>query len=279
MSPRRGGPPATTSSAPGILDSARSRVLSASCSVARSAIVTRRCLSLRSCAGPSGVNSSVSIPVGYDPDRTARDAEPGQVRLLVGAAGDHGADRAADRGLEPDPLGAGADRDHAVPPLGDAELVERLHHGNLKVAGGRQGREPAGPAQRVHHVGAVLAPPVVQRRAEGADLLNQVGFVRAGVGRADVLNRDAGGELGPLRQRLAVAPRVHGHLMTLTGQARAHLNQPGIVAHGGLVAVTGNRGAVLGYQGDLHRGCLSSLTGSHLRRAVGAGTLKLRARR
>ena len=66
-----------------------------------------------------------------------------------------------------------------VPALGHAQRVERLHHGNLEVAGGRQRREPAGPAQRVHHVGAVLAPPVVQRLAEGADLREQVGVVAA----------------------------------------------------------------------------------------------------
>jgi hypothetical protein len=111
------------------LDSARSTVPSASCSVATVPAVALVGRALR--GELVGVD-----PVRDDPDRTARDAEPRQVRLLVGAAGHHGADRAANRGLEPDPLGAGPDRDHPVPPLGHAELIERLHHGDLEVAGG-----------------------------------------------------------------------------------------------------------------------------------------------
>ena len=215
-----------------------------------------------------------------DPDAAAGDAEPGQVGLLVGAAGDDGADGAADRGLEPDPLGAGPGRDQPVPALGDAELVEGLDHGELEVAGGRQGRQAAGPAQRVHHVGPVLGPRLVQRRAERADLPDQVGIVGAGVGRADVLDADAGREVRPLGEPLAVAARVDSDLMALARQALAHLDQPGVVARGGRLGGAGDRGAVLGDQGDLHSGDASPRkTGSHLRRAVGAGTLKLKMRR
>ena len=93
-----------------------------------------------------------------DADRAAGDAEAGQVGLLVVAAGDDGVDGPADRGLEPDPLGAGPGLDEAVAALGDAELVERLHHRQAEVAGGRQGGQAAGPAHRVDHVGPVLAP-------------------------------------------------------------------------------------------------------------------------
>ena len=173
------------------------------------------------------------MPAGDDPDVAAGDAEAGQVGLLVGAGGDDRADGAADRGLEPDPLGARAGRDQAVAALGHAELVEGLHDGELQVAGGRQGRQAAGPAQRVDHVGAVPAPRPAQRGAERADLPDQAGVAGAGAGRADVLDRTPGARLGALRQRLAVAPRVHGHLVALPGQVPAHLDQPGVVARGG----------------------------------------------
>ncbi len=191
-----------------------------------------------------------------DPDVPTGDAEAGQVRLLVVAAGDDRVDGAADRGLEPDPLGAGPGRDQPVAALGDAELVERLHHRQAEVAGGRQGGQAAGPAHRVDHVGAVLGPRLVQRGAERADLPDQLGVVAAGGGRADVLDADAGGQAGPLRQRPAVAARVDGHLVALAGQALAHLDQAGVVARGGGVGGggAGDRGAVLGYQGDLHVG-------------------------
>ena len=161
--------------------------------------------------------------------------------------------------------------------LGDAELVERLDHGDLQVAGGRQGRQAAGPAQRVHDVGPVVAPLLAQRLAERADLADQAEVVGAGVGRADVLDADAGGELGPLRQRLAVAPRVHRHLVALAGQALAHLHHGGVVACGGCVGVGRDRAAVLGDQGDLHVGDASPRKrGAIFGELVGAGTLKLK---
>src|ERR1700678_305663 len=116
---------------------------------------------------------------GDHTDVAAGDAEAGQVGCLVAAAGDDGVDGASDGGLEADPLGPGAGRDQAVPPLGNPELVERLDDGDLEVAGGRQGGQAAGPAQRVDDVGAVLGPRLVQRGAERADLLDQVGVVAA----------------------------------------------------------------------------------------------------
>jgi hypothetical protein len=143
-----------------------------------------------------------------------------------------------------------------VPSLGHAQRVERLHNGNGQIARGRQRRQPAGPAQRVHHVGPVLAPPLVQRQAEGRHLRQQVRVVAAagvglGVGRADVLDADAGRQPRPLRPRRAAAPRVHGHLMAVAGQAPAHLDQAGVVARL-LRAVAGYGRGVLCYQGDLH---------------------------
>ena len=177
-------------------------------------------------------------------DRPARDAEPGQVRLLVGASGHHGVDAAADGGLEADALGADANRQHMVPALGDAKGVERLHDRDAQVAGGGEGGEAAGPAQRVHNVRALVAPLLVQRLAECGHLGEQLRLV-AGVlvARADELDLDTRLQLGLGRQRGAVLPRVHGDAMALAGKAPAQFAQPGVF---------GERRRVLRYQGDLH---------------------------
>ena len=118
----------------------------------------------------------------------AGDAEAGQVGFLVVAAGDDGVDGAADGGLEADPVGAGPGRDQAVAALGDAELVERLDDGEVEVAGGGEGGQAAGPADRVDDVGPVLGPGGAQRGAERAGLGGQPGVVAAGAGGADVLD-------------------------------------------------------------------------------------------
>ena len=163
--PRAAGRAHTTRSVPGTLEIACSRLASASCSL-RSAMVTSRGRVPRSATGPSGVNSSVSTPHGTTRDVAAYGhAEPGQVGLLVGAPGHHGASASADRGLEADALHPGIKRHHVVPALGDAEGVKRLHHGDPQVASGGKGGKSAGPAHRVHHVGALGAPPLVQRAA------------------------------------------------------------------------------------------------------------------
>ena len=110
----------------------------------------------RSATGPSGVNSSVSTPQGTT--RIDRRGTPSLVRSDSSSElpASTALARAADRGLQADALNAGVAGDHVVPPLGDAEGVKRLHDRDPQVAGGRQGGEAAGPAQRVHHVGAVL---------------------------------------------------------------------------------------------------------------------------
>ena len=185
---------------------------------------------------------------GHDADRPAGDAEPGQVGLLVGAPGEHGARGAADRGLKADALGAGVTGDHVMPPLGDAKGVKRLHHGDPQVAGGRQGGEAAGPAQRVHHVGAVAAQALVQRAAEAGNLREQVGLAVLPVRGADVLHRDTRLKLCSLGG--AVPLRVHGHLVALAGQRPAQLKQPRAARLPGSVAGQGH--CLLCYQGDLH---------------------------
>ena len=145
---------------------------------------------------------------GDNADRPAGYAEPGQVGLLVGAPGEHGARGAADRGLKADALGAGVTRDHVMPPLGDAQGVERLHNRDPQVTGGRQGGEAAGPAQRVHHVGAVAAQALVQRAAEGGNLREQVGLAVLPVRGADVLHRDTRRKRGSLGSPARAAARI-----------------------------------------------------------------------
>ena len=95
-----------TSSAPGILAIARSRMVRASCSVARSATVTRRCRPLRSWVSPSGVNSSVSIPAGTT--RMERRGMPRRVRS------DSSSELAATTALTVRPI-AGSSRIRSVP--------------------------------------------------------------------------------------------------------------------------------------------------------------------
>ena len=139
-------------------------------------MVTSRGRVARSATGPLRGELVGVDAARHHADVPARHAEPGQVGLLVGAAGHHGACAAADRGLEADALDAGVAGNHVVPPLGDAEGVKRLHNGDPQVAGGGQGGEAAGPAHRVHHVGAVGAPALVQRAAELGHLAEQVGL-------------------------------------------------------------------------------------------------------
>ena len=229
MSPRslaRGGPPATTSSAPGTLDIACSSVASASCSC-RSATVTSRCRPVRSATGPSGLNSSVSTPQGTT--RIDRRGTPSLVRS------DSSSELPATTALTLRPIAGSSrmrsvptlSRQHVVPALGDAKGVERLHDRDAQVAGGGQGGEAAGPAQRVHHVGALVAPPLVQRLAERGHLGEQFGLVaRVLVAGPMYSTVTPGSSSASVRRRGAVPPRVHGHPMALAGQAPAQFAQP-----------------------------------------------------
>ncbi len=186
-----------------------------------------------------------------DLDRPARHPEPGQVRLLGRAPGDHGADAAPDRGFKPDAFRADVMRHDPVPPLGDAERAERLHHGDAQVSRGGKGREAARPAQRVHHVGPLAAPSRTQPVGELRHPREQLRLIH-GSGRADVLDPHAGARPRARRGRGAVALGEHGHPVARGGQALAQLTQPDVLVSL-RDAVAGERRRVLRYQGDLHR--------------------------
>ena len=212
---------------------------SASCSAARSATVTRRCRSPRGQAGAFGGELGGVDPGRDDPDGAAGDAEPGQVGLLVVAAGHDGVDGAADGGLEADPLGAGP---AGISPWRRSVTPSWSNDWTTGICRSRAADRAARPlvqrsacttsGRSLPHCsrsGSLNAPIWLTRRESS----------RAGVGRADVLDADAGGELGPLRQRLAVAPRVDRHLVALAGQALAHLHHGGVVACGGVSVSVG----------------------------------------
>ena len=216
---------------------------------------------------------------GDDADVAAGDAEAGEVGFLVVAAGDDGVDGAADGGLEADPVGAG--------PAGMRPWRRSVtpSWSNVWMTGSWRSRAAARAAR-----------PLVQRTAWTTSGRSLAHAARSGALNAPIWaarressppgpegptysTRDAGGEVGPLGERGAVAAGVDGHLVALAGQAPAHLDQPGVVGRRRSVAV-GDGGAVLGDQGDLHVGDASPRKrGAIFGGLVGAGTLKRRARR
>ena len=169
---------------------------------------------------------------------------------------------------------AGSSRIRSVPaPAGiipcrrsvTTERVERLHHGNAQVAGGRQGREPAGPAQRVHHVGAVLAPSVVQRLAERRRPALSRWESSSAPAQSDgptYSTLTPGASLARSGSDALVAARVHGHLVAVAGQARAHLDQPGVVAARAWSLSPGTGVACWATRAIFISGCLSSIRGA-----------------
>jgi serine phosphatase RsbU (regulator of sigma subunit) len=192
-------------------------------------------------------------PPGDAAHRSARHAHPGQAGHDLGACRHDRVGAAADGPLEAKPrwrLGR-----IVVPLLGDAERAERLHHRDAEAAGSGQRGEPAGPADRVHHVRVVPQQALPQRLAERGHVSEQAGLRRGG--NRKVLDPKPAAELG-LTRRLGATRirRVDGYVVPLPGKRGGELVQHRVV---GTRARAGSRvqgGGMLRNYGDLHGECL-----------------------
>ena len=202
------------------------------------ATVTSRGRPLRDATGPSGANSSVSMPHGttlMDRRGTPRRVRSDSSSVLPASTALALRPIAGSSRIRSGP----AQREGVMPALGDAQGMEGLHHRDAQPAGGGEGGQAAGPAQRVHDIRPVLAQPVAQRPGEGRHPGEQLPLVGGRLRRgAKVLNACPGGQLAVIRQARVELLRVHGHLVAVARQLAGQLRQPdplriGLECHGG----------------------------------------------